>query len=60
MRFTLENFDVYLAFYIFAKTWNPKMHCFPIALSLSETLIIHSYVITARKLVLQWFFNYIN
>lgn len=60
MRFTLEIFDVYLTFYIFAKTWNSKMHCFPIVLSLSETLIIHSYVITARKLVLQWFFNYIN
>lgn len=42
MRFTLENFDVYLTFYIFAKTWNSKMHCFPIVLSLSETLIIHS------------------
>lgn len=60
MRFTLENFDVYLTFYIFAETWNSKMHCFPIVLSLGETLIIHSYVITARKLVLQWFFNYIN
>ena len=38
MRFTLGNFDVYLIFYIFAKTWNSKMHCFPIVLSLVKHL----------------------